>query len=289
METTGLIGSSIENSLSPFLHNTAYSILHLPYQYELFPIMDENINSIKQILTAQQLKGFNVTMPYKETILPLLPEVSKAASLCGSVNTVYQRNHQYFGDTTDGQGFLLSLYNAGYELNNKKVCVLGSGGACRSIIAALSSEPVQEIKIIHRSVSDHESFHQLCYTLTQLYSCPIYLQYNSLDDAYRETVHNCDLLINTTNQENSLLCPEQLHKGQLVYDIIYHPWTTRLLSFATHAGCHIMNGFEMLLYQASLSHALFTETNMPVSRIRDLFYELGGKDELSGDSISSHN
>ena len=213
-------------------------------------------------------------MPHKNAILPLLDDLSEAAALCGSVNTVVNDHEKLIGHTTDGIGFVRALGEAGFPIKEKTVTLLGGGGAAESVLTQLSLEGVAKISVFKRenatfprtaAFAEKVSLH----TGTPIAVCP--MEDTSL---LRETLRASDLLINATNvgmapQEGKSLIPaEDLFPELFVSDLIYHPMETRLLADARKIGCPTMNGLPMLLYQGAEAFRIWTGKEMPLDPVK---------------------
>ena len=145
-----LIGSPVQHSLSPLIHNTSFEILGLDAVYRTFEVRDlaEALRSLKE----QNVQGFNITIPYKETVMPFLDGISVEAQTIGAVNTVAVKNGSWVGHNTDAAGFSRTLKPFANDISRKNILLLGAGGAARAILYALLSdfEP-KEIFIFNRT------------------------------------------------------------------------------------------------------------------------------------------
>lgn len=268
-----LLGHPVEHSISPAMHNTACQALNLDYSYMAFDIKEEETKAAIDALKLLNCKGFNLTMPLKHSIIPFLDEISPAAKLSDSVNTVLIEDGKLKGYTTDGQGFMMALLDNGIEYVGKTITVLGAGGASTSIITQAAIEGVKEIFIFKRKNASFDSVVEYANKVSQSTNCKVSVHdMNDLADMKR-CLLDSDILINGTNvgmgDDNSSLVPaEFLYKDLIVTDVIYHPAVTRLLQDAKEKGCKTMNGEYMLLFQGAAAFKIWTGKEMPIDLIK---------------------
>lgn len=257
-----LIGYPIEHSMSPWIHNEFLKRSNLEGSYELFEINpDENFENNIEKLKSTSLTGFNVTVPYKQRIMNFLDKVDDTANLMGAVNTVSIKDGEWVGYNTDGQGYLRSLY-AAYPflkgVTDKRVLILGAGGAARGIFHALVQEGYNNIKIANRTLS-HAEF------IVGTNKDAIVI---SLEEAINE-LNQFDLIIQTSavgmNEPRSIIALDNLNEETVVSDIVYQPLETHFLQLAKQRTPYIHYGHTMLLYQAQAAFEIWTGTHVNVS------------------------
>ncbi len=274
---TGLIGTPITHSISPAMFNLAYDTLGIDCVYLSLDTHDADLATVVNGLRAIGIRGFNVTMPYKETILPLLDDLSDASRLSGSVNTVTLRDGRLIGHTTDGIGFLEAARSLGRDPVGEKITLLGAGGAAKSILAAAALEGVSAIDVFRRrrepAFSETEA---LAARIKKVTDCEIRVCDYADTDAMRRSFAESMILVNATNagmtphEEGCPLTDDTLLSPHLlVYDIIYKQRTTQLLAMVRVAVCENANGLTMLLYQGAASFACWTGQKMPVDLIKE--------------------
>src|SRR5919112_6689359 len=261
-----IIGDPVSHSLSPLIHNSAFSSLNLNYSYIAFRVpqseLEETINSLKKINAAR----FNVTLPHKVNIIGFLDGLSTEAKKAGAVNTVNNENGNFIGYNTDIFGFIAPLEKRQIGFKNMEILIMGAGGSCRAALVGLSKkkDDIKKINIVNRDQKKLETVIQLGNDLG--------LNCNALGydngSILKETSLNSGLIINTTsiglNNEASPLKSNFMNKDSFVYDIIYRPVYTDLLKNAKEAGSSIIFGYEMLLHQAIRSFEIWTGTIAPV-------------------------
>jgi len=255
--TYGIIGYPVEHSLSPLMHNAAFLALGLDAEYELFSIAPEELRNFFLELKEEQspIFGLNVTVPYKQSVIEFLDNLSPFAKKAQAVNTiVIAPDRKLTGHNTDGPGFLAHMIEIGFNVENKRVAIMGAGGTTRAILAALCVLPERPdmIRLYNRTTSRAEA---LVSDLSKQFDTGIVEIVGTPDDL---NIELCDLLINTTsvgmNRSDPLLInPDMLHSHMLVYDVIYSPQRTKLLEAAEEKGAQTANGLGMLFYQGVLA------------------------------------
>lgn len=269
----GLIGYPIDYTLSPPMHNTAFKELNLNFVYLPFRVKREDLELAVSGLSALNIVGVNVTIPYKEEIIKYLDDLSPEASMIGAVNTICVQEKKLIGDNTDGKGFVRSLIEEmNIDPSGKKIFILGAGGAARAIGFSLANLGVEKIAFTDKEMIKAEKlsadikyhFNQLCVDSVELEN-----------EEFEDYIRDCDLLINATPcgmHENDplLINPDWLSPNQIVYDIIYSPPQTNLLKAAKAKGCKTQNGVSMLVYQGALSFELWTGKKAPIEVMREV-------------------
>lgn len=259
----GLIGYPVKHSLSPVMHNAAFRTMKINAQYRLFPLKEEEIPAFIRGLRQNNIYGLNVTVPYKEKIIPFLDKLSKEAGLIGAVNTIKVFPDRLEGFNTDGQGFITHLTkDLGFSLKSKSVAILGAGGASRAISVYLSKAKPGSIAIYD---IDKVKLNSLVNYLKENFKD---VDFKCADSIEELNLKECNLLINATpigmkESGPCLVKKEMLHKNLWVYDLIYNPPETKLLSLAKKIGARVSSGLGMLLYQGMLSFELWTARKAP--------------------------
>jgi len=248
-----LIGNPIGHSKSPEIHNSGYQELELDYNYSLMPIEPADLQQAVEQLRDPKIAGFNVTIPYKQTVIPFLNELDPEAEKIGAVNTVVNR---------DGKGFIKALeHYHKFEIKNKKIAIYGSGGAARAIVISCFNSGAREISL---GGIDMEQASSLAKAIDDF-------AYDLKSSEFSEKVAAADLVINATpvgmspNSSHSVVSdPNIFQSGQLVFDAVYNPGKTMFLKQAENQGARIAYGFEMLLFQAVLGFEMFTGSKAPI-------------------------
>lgn len=246
----GLIGEKLGHSFSKIIHEKLAN-----YTYDLYPIAKEDLNSFFQ---KKQFRAINVTIPYKIDVMSYLDEIDQRAQAVGSVNTIVNRNGKLCGYNTDFGGFLYLLKHNNIDVKNKKVLVLGKGGASKAIIAVLKYLQAKHIITVYYKQSPDTVTYEQC---QQLHS-------------------DADVIINTTPvgmYPNLDGCPIDLQyytNCKAVVDIIYNPIKTKLVLEAKKHNITAVGGMEMLIAQAKYAVEIFLNTSISESSIDDIYREL---------------
>ncbi|MDA1029269.1 MAG: shikimate dehydrogenase [Bacteroidetes bacterium] len=260
-----LLGDPVSHSLSPLIHNTAFSALGLPFHYAAhrIPMGDETeLEKVIREIDGVSLVGVNVTIPHKSAVVPFLDDLTPIARKVGAVNTIYIENGRKVGHNTDVEGFLSPL--AGMKLDNKEVVVLGSGGAARAVmVAAQSGLNASRISVVSRNL---DSARAACTDL----NIGEVRTYADLP----ELLSTASLIVNATpvgmwpeTNQSPLKNPGLLSEKHTVYDLIYNPTETELLRSARIQGASIVGGLQMLIAQAAGAFRIWTGSEMPVKDV----------------------
>ena len=242
-----VIGNPIEHSLSPILHNywIKKNNLDAVYNKKKLDISDLK-NLIKQV-KEKRIDGINVTVPFKNTIIPFLDKLSAEAIKTQSVNTIYLKDKMVIGHNTDIEGFELAIKNTNYDLNGKNVLLLGAGGVSSSIIVALKNMQVNKIYLSNRTQIKAENLKKI---------------FNGIEIVEWGTFPDFDMIINATslglnNDDVISIDHSKIGSDKFFYDIIYNPSETNFLKSAKKKGNKTENGKKMFVYQAQASFKIW--------------------------------
>lgn len=265
--TYGLVGFPLGHSLSPFMHNTAFKALKVDAVYQLFPMTAEVLEPFFESLKEEgnPIFGLNVTVPYKEKVIPFLDALSPYAKKVGAVNTVtISRKRELTGHNTDGPGFLAHLGELGFSARDKGVVILGAGGAARALVSSLClfDEQPESIRIFDVDIQKAQGL------ISDLGERLDVSRVNAVDNIEDLNIELADLLVNATpiglkKEDKSIVPCELLHKNMLVYDLIYNPRETALLRAAKEKGAAAADGLGMLFYQGVLAFEYWAEIQIP--------------------------
>lgn len=273
----GVLGHPITHSLSPAMHNAGFAALRLDAVYVPLPVQPKDLQTAVAGLSAVGVHGFNLTVPHKTAILPLLAEVHPEAHAIGAVNTVRREGTRLIGTNTDGKGFLLSLTHD-LDLNpaGSFVLMIGAGGAARGIAFALLGAGTERLVIANRTPERADVLAADCRTRFPKARVDV-MPLGSSDHPDAQLAGlGPDLLVNTTTvgmgDPGNLATPISLAPvgvRQAVIDIIYHPLETVLLGEAQTLGLRTANGIGMLLYQGAEAFRFWTDREPPVDVMRE--------------------
>ncbi len=272
----GIVAKPIKHSLSPMMHNVAFESLGINDVYLAFEIDEKQLPDFITSVKTLNVKCFNVSMPYKQKIMPYLDELTKEANICQAVNTVKNENGKLIGHISDGKGFFMACKQKNWDIKNKKIVILGAGGAANAIIVEAAFLKAREIIVYNRS--DKPFIRQLNDQL----DCSITLKPLSDLQSLKKDLEDTYLLIQTTNvgmnpHSDECLIPNEdyLPSGLKVADIIYNPKMTKLLKMAENKGLEYMNGEGMILYQGAVSFEYWTHQKMPVDDVKKVLFKEG--------------
>lgn len=272
----GLIGDPVAHSFSPRFQQPAFDALGLPVRYELWHTPARQLIERIRSLCEPNCLGANVTIPYKEAVLPLLDKLDPLAARIGAVNTIVHRDDYLYGYNTDAFGLVHALHEHGLgEMRQNKVSLkghsailLGAGGAARAAAFALADAGIEQLIILNRHL---ERAQQLATDIQQSYDLPIF----SLNDPSFLIPRASSIIVNATSLgmhgDSSPLPPEILahfETDTFVYDMIYNPTQTYLLCQARLMGIQTANGLSMLLHQGALAFTLWTGQPAPLEIMR---------------------
>ncbi len=272
-----LLGDPVSHSKSPMMHNTASDLLGLDYAYLAYRVRESELAQAVDALKLFGARGWNLTMPLKTAMVELVDELSPAAALANSVNTVVNEDGHLIGHTTDGIGFMRSVAAEGIALKGKEIVLLGAGGAASAICVQAALDDVHAIRMFKRKNASWDATQQFIARISNQTGCEITLEDICDEAALAHRLSTATLLVNATNvgmHPNEHACPINpalLHSSLAVSDIIYNPAETLLMREAAAIGCRTFNGLYMLLYQGAAAFELWTGQEMPIEQIRPLF------------------
>ena len=251
----GVIGDPVQHSRSPQMHNAAIVERKLDYVYVPFHVRSGELREAIEGFKALNVLGVNVTIPHKQTVMPILDDVSHEATLIGAANTLLFCDGRVSGDNTDAQGFLRAMTEEGIDIPvGGSAVVLGAGGAARAVVVALALSGLGLITVANRTGWKAIQFEKNLATISETEISAVDLASNQLNSAIR----SADLLVNTTSvgmQETDqlLIDPDSLNPGTIVYEIVYTPPETPLLRVAREKGCQTIGGIGMLVHQGAIA------------------------------------
>ena len=267
-----VVANPIKHSISPFIHNSAFEATNTNGVYLAWEVDATELSETVANIRRYQMYGINLSMPYKEQVIPYLDQLSAEACLIGAVNTVVNREGTLIGYNTDGKGFFKSLPS--FKISRKRVVLLGAGGAAKAILAQAILDGVSQISVFVRSSSIEKT---RPYLEKIQNATGFRVDLFALEDIQelQDSITQADLLVNATSVgmdgssqpiPTSIVLPEKL----MVADVIYQPFETPFLKWAKEQGNQSINGLGMLLYQAAEAFELWTGKEMPTDQIWEL-------------------
>ena len=277
----GIIGDPVVHSLSPLMQNAAFRELAIDAVYVPFQVKPAEISSAIIGIRSLGIAGFNVTIPHKISVIGLLEDLSREASLIGAVNTVVREGESLVGHNTDAQGFINSLRDdLDYDPSGSRVLLLGAGGAARAALVSLSQAGISEVTVANRTSETAEEMMALlrrtgAATTGNTASLQIF--------ADADRMQSFDLVVNTTSigmGGTSLpgFSINTLHPDAKIYDMVYVPSETPLIQAARNAGHSAANGIGMLAAQGEAAFRLWTGYDPPQGLMKaSLLNAIGAK------------
>ncbi len=264
----GVMGWPVEHTLSPAMQNAALEEMGINWVYVPMSVNPDDLSDVVAGLRAIHSPGWNLTIPHKLNILPLLDVVTPEAKAVGAVNTVVRRDDLLIGYNTDIAGFLRSAEKEGFKPSGgEPVMVAGSGGVARAITYALSHAGC-DLTVVSRNL---QKTAQMC---AEIEITANVIEYH--DEQVPSIMQRSQLLVNATSlgmgaqADCSLPLPlELLNKSALVFDTVYSPAETRLMNQARQLGHHACNGLGMLLMQGAAALELWTQRDVPIESMNN--------------------
>ncbi|GAJ38144.1 shikimate dehydrogenase [Saccharococcus caldoxylosilyticus] len=267
-----LFGCPVHHSLSPLMHNDAFRHMNIAAHYHAFHVEPEYLKDAVAGVRALGIAGLNVTIPHKTAVMPLLDDIDAEARRIGAVNTIVNENGRLIGYNTDGPGYVRALEEeTNVEIKDKRILLIGAGGAARGIYFSLIDRGAKQIDICNRTVPKAK---QLIEEGDAAVSSAAY----SLNEA-EQRLGEYDIVINTTsvgmypNMEEMPLSLANLKEGTIVSDIIYNPLETKWLKEARERNAIVQNGVGMFIYQGALAFEKWTGIFPDVERMKKIVME----------------
>jgi shikimate dehydrogenase len=264
-----LIGQPVSHSLSPAMHNAAFAADGLDFVYVCLDVDPDDLPAAVKGAAALKLRGFNITMPHKRAMIPLLDELDEGARISGAVNTVVVDGSTLRGHNTDGGGMVMACQEAGIELSGRRVLLLGAGGAAAAIAVAFGGAGIRELNIANRSAEHAIELRDKLrgVSIEKVVVHPL--------DALGEAVLETEIIVNATSlgmkEGDPLPLPAwYVEDGKAVCDAVYRPASeTPLVRLARERGARVAAGDRMLLYQGVLAQKLWTGREPNVKAMSD--------------------
>lgn len=254
----GLLWHPLGHSLSPKLHQALYQELGIQANYDLVDVEEKQIPDLLERLRDQDGAGLNVTIPYKEAVIPYLDELSPVALAIGAVNTLVARSGRLYGSNTDYDGIRLTFQEKGWSLVGRSAVILGTGGAALALEHFLVQAGVAQLTFVSRSPQGNFKGHPV-------------IGYAEVDQI------KADYLVNATpvglfpQVEACPLFPKQIARFDRIFDLIYNPSQTQLLALAQDMGKDTTNGLPMLIGQAIQAIALWQNLTFTPEECKHLY------------------
>ncbi len=276
----GVMGTPIKHSGSPIMYNFCFNYYGIDAVYLAF---DTDVHEVKDTLAAMRrlnMRGANVTMPDKQEVCRNMDKLSDAARFVGAVNTIVNDNGVLTGHITDGMGVVLDLKDHNVSIVDKDIVLLGAGGAATAIMVQCALDGAKSVTVFNRSAEGLAHVKGIGEKM-MADGVPCKMEYHPLSESeiMHDKIRKADLLINATSvgmapalDGQSLVTDMSVFNENLVvYDVIYHPLVTKLMSDALANGCkeeNVIGGKGMLLWQGAGAFKLYTGLDMPAQELK---------------------
>lgn len=266
----GIIGNPLKQSLSPVMQNSTLQKMGLNYVYLPFVIEPDQLESTIKAVRVLDIAGLNVTIPYKQMIIPWLDNLSEEARMCGAVNVIKNINGKITGYNTDGKGFLASLHEQEIPVKGKAVFI-GAGGAARSVAYSLGANGIEHIDFL--DIDKKQAAETAAWIKQKGFSSNGLLM-NS--DNFAQLSRDADFIINASPigmhpgiDVSPVADLDQVKKDCTVCDLIYNPYTTRFLKMAEQLGLKTVKGLSMFVHQGALTLEIWTGIKPPLNFMKE--------------------
>ena len=255
-----VIGNPIDHSLSPKLHNYWLKQNNIDAIYDKRKIDEKDLKNFIYKVKEKKINGINVTVPFKKAVIPYLDKLSLEAEQTQSVNTIILNNDKLVGHNTDVAGFIKAIESLNFNIENKKIFILGAGGVAPSLIFALNKMSVLEIIVSNRTRQRADNLQK---------------QFNTLKIIDWGEVPDFDVIINATSlglkNESINFDFSNIGQNKLFFDVIYNPAETNFLKIGAKLGHKTENGKLMFVYQAfeafNIWHQMEPEINHKILKL----------------------
>lgn len=261
MEFYGILGEKLGHSLSPRIHKMIFETIGIEGAYKLFEVPQDSLNKFAESMKILKINGANVTIPYKEKIMPYLDVISEEAKAIGAVNTIALKDNKLYGYNTDyyGFGYMLDLHKV--SVTGKKTLVLGSGGAAKAVVEYLINNNASSICVVSRN-KIHQGIHG---------DKVRYITYEDVEAEMGDILINCTPVGMFPNDEECPVSDTVISNFDTIVDIIYNPTETELMLRAEAMGKRVVGGLYMLIGQGVRAEELWQDVIIDESIIKDIY------------------
>jgi shikimate dehydrogenase len=272
-----VIGHPIEHSMSPIMWNPALQELGIDYVYLAFDVHPKNLEKAISGIRSLDIRGINVTLPHKETVIKYLDEIDSIASKIGAINTIKNDEGTLKARNTDADGAKKSLIDAGCNISGKNIVFLGAGGVARSLAYIMAEE---SNSIILTDLIEERAI-AVANEIKEKMKVNIEGKISN-KDTINKSLKKADILINATpigmypRVEDTPIAKDMLNADLFVFDVVYNPLETRLIREAAEIGCQTLGGLDMLLNQGILAFEWWTNQKPKKSLMKKKIVEFLG-------------
>ena len=257
----GIIGNPIKHSLSPLLHNYWFKKYKIDAHYSILDIKENELSELIKKIKDKDLDGINITLPYKQKIVPYIDTLVNDAEITSSVNTVYLDNQEtVIGENTDVFGLQAAYLKEVDNTQRKKALVIGAGGVSPSVILSLQKSGVKNVSIANRTK-------EKCFFLKKKFQTLNILEWKDLKDVLKEF----DIIINATslglkNGQDFNFSFHEAKENSIYIDTIYNPLETKTLKYLKDKNVKVFNGLDMFIYQGQKAFYLWNKINPEIDQ-----------------------
>ncbi len=257
----GILGNPVDHSLSPILHKYWFKKYDINATYELFEMEEKNIKNITEKIRNKEITGINVTLPFKQKIIPFLDNLINDAKSTNSVNTILlDDTGALVGENSDVFGLQAAYLKGIPDAQNKKVLVIGAGGVAPSVILSLQKSKIHNISIINRT-------HEKSLFLKKKFNFLNVLEWKFL----QSVITKFDVIVNATslglkNGKDFEFDFENVKNNLIFIDTIYNPLETKTVKFLKEKKIKTFNGLDMFIYQGQKSFYLWNKINPEIDQ-----------------------
>mgnify|MGYP001157424228 FL=1 len=257
----GIIGNPIKHSLSPVLHNYWFKKYKIDATYSILEVNDNQLPEITERIRGKDLIGVNITLPYKQKIVPLLDVLVNEAEVTSSVNTIYLNNQEaVVGENTDVFGLQAAYLKEVNNTLNKKALVIGAGGVSPSVILSFQKSGIRDISIANRTL-------EKCLFLKKKFPKLNIIEWKNL----KHEIEKFDIIVNATslglkNGENFEFDFENTKENLIFIDTIYNPLETKTFKYLKEKNMKVYNGLDMFIYQGQKAFYLWNKINPEIDQ-----------------------
>ena len=256
MKKFGIIGNPIKHSLSPVLHNYWFHKYEIDANYSIINVKEKDLSDVITKIRNKEYSGINITLPYKQKIIPNIDLLVNDAQMTSSVNTIYMdKNNTIIGENTDVYGLQAAYLKKLENVSKKRTLIIGAGGVSPSVVLSLQKSGVKEISIINRTK-------EKCLFLKKKFHKLKILDWKNLKDE----IENYDIIINASslglkNGQDFDISFENTKSDSIYIDIIYNPLETKTLKYLKERDIKVFNGLDMFIYQGQKAFYLWNKIN----------------------------
>lgn len=268
----GLIGRPLTHSLSPLMHNLTFQHMGINSVYIPFEIMPGRLGEAVSAVRSLNFRGINVTIPFKEEVIPYLDDLSPEAAACGAVNVISNENGRLIGYNTDGQGLVAALNEARFTIEGQAIFI-GAGGAARSVAYEMARAGLSKISFLDPDISRAASLAELIVKKTACSSEAWIMsddRFNLLSKQAGFIVNCSPVGMHPNTEDSPVAAVDKLPAQAILCDIIYNPLQTKFLCLGQQKGLRIMNGLPMFIHQGALTLEILLGIKPPLAYMKEV-------------------